>query len=62
MGHSYGGATTIQTYHCLPPELQKKVSHMILLDPWLFSLTDAKLIHEIDCPILILANEYFLEN
>ena len=43
MGHSHGGATTVQTYHCLGEEEKKKVSHLVLLDPWLYPLTDSKL-------------------
>lgn len=62
MGHSYGCATIMQTYHSLEPELKAKVRNIVLLDPWFFPLTDAKLSQKIDCPILILANEDFIRN
>jgi hypothetical protein len=40
--------------------IRKRVSHIILLDPWLFPLTDEVFNDEIVCPTLILANQYFL--
>jgi len=43
MGHSYGCSTAIQTYHSLESELNLKISHIILLDPWFFPLTDDKM-------------------
>jgi pimeloyl-ACP methyl ester carboxylesterase len=43
IGHSYGCATAIQAYHSLEPELREKVSHIVLLDPWFFPLTESKL-------------------
>lgn len=42
MGHSYGCATTLQAYHSLPDEFKKKVSKIILLDPWFFPLNEYK--------------------
>lgn len=40
MGHSYGSATVLQAYYMLDEVLKAKVTHIILLDPWLFPLTD----------------------
>ena len=37
-GHSYGGSTILQAYR--NPEVRKKVSKIILLDPWLFPLKE----------------------
>lgn len=56
MGHSYGCATIIQAYHSLEPSLKSKISHIILLDPWLFPLTESTLSKRIDTATLILAN------
>lgn len=36
MGHSQGGATVIQAYH--NPHVKKRVSEIVLLDPWFFPL------------------------
>lgn len=38
MGHSHGGSTAVQAYH--NPEVKKRVSEMILLDPWFFPLSE----------------------
>lgn len=62
MGHSYGGATIIQTYHSMDSELKKKIKHIILLDPWLFPLTKSKFKQDFNCPVLMLTCEYFLAN
>ena len=61
MGHSYGCATTIQAYHSLEPKLKSKVTHMIMLDPWLFPLSDSAFKKSIECPVLILKNEDFVK-
>lgn len=60
MGHSYGGATAITAYHLMPLSLRKRVTSIVLLDPWLFPLLEEHFKAEITCPILILANEEFL--
>lgn len=39
MGHSYGGATVLQAYNSMQLSIRKRVSKIILLDPWLFPLT-----------------------
>ena len=62
MGHSYGCATTIQAYHSLEPTIKKKVTHMILLDPWFFPLSDSTIKKAIECPVLILKNEDFVKS
>ena len=56
MGHSYGCATTIQAYHSLEPKIKNKVTHMILLDPWFFPLSNLTFKKTIECPVLILKN------
>ena len=59
MGHSYGCATIIQAYHQYP-ELRKRVKKIVLLDPWLYPLSEHPFKTEIECPLYICANEYFL--
>ena len=61
MGHSYGCSTIIQAYHSLQPDMKSKITHIILLDPWLFPLSEAKFMQQINCPVLILANQDFVE-
>lgn len=61
-GHSYGCSTTIQAYQTLPKDIRKNVSQLILLDPWFFPLPEAKMKAEIDCPVLVLANEDFVDH
>ena len=61
MGHSYGGATVLQAYNLMQLAIKKRVSKIILLDPWLFPLPEEVLRDEIACPILMLANEHFVE-
>lgn len=39
MGHSYGGGTVIEAYHSLHLSIRKRVSHIVLLDPWFFPLS-----------------------
>ena len=60
MGHSYGCATILQAYNMMPLSIRKRVSKIILLDPWLFPLTQEVLDDAIACPILMLANQYFV--
>ena len=62
MGHSYGCSTILQAYSLMPLSVRKRVSHIILLDPWLFPLPDDVFNDEILCPVLMLSNQYFLEN
>lgn len=62
MGHSYGCATILQAYHDMHLSIRKRVSHIVLLDPWLFPLPDQIADDEIVCPILMLANQHFLNN
>lgn len=40
MGHSYGGATVLQAYNSMQPSIRKRVSKIILIDPWLFPLPE----------------------
>lgn len=61
IGHSYGCSTVLQAYHSMPLSIRKRVSHIILLDPWLFPLTDEVFNDELVCPTLILANQHFLD-
>lgn len=56
MGHSHGCATILQAYNMMPLSIRKRVSKIILLDPWLFPLTQEVLDDAIACPILMLAN------
>ena len=56
MGHSHGGATILQAYNMMPLSIRKRVSKIILLDPWLFPLPQEVLDDAIACPILMLAN------
>ena len=56
MGHSYGCATLIQAYHSLEESIKSKVTHLILLDPWFFPLTEETFKKKITCPVAILAN------
>jgi hypothetical protein len=60
MGHSHGCATILQAYNMMPLSIRKRVSKIILIDPWLFPLTQEVFDDVIDCPILMLANEYFV--
>ena len=60
MGHSYGCATILQAYNMMPLSIRKRVSKIILLDPWLFPLPQEVLDDIIVCPILMLANQYFI--
>lgn len=60
MGHSYGCSTVLRAYHDMHLSIRKRVTHIVLLDPWLFPLTDEAFQDEIVCPILVLANEHFL--
>ena len=60
MGHSYGCATILQAYNSMPLSIRKRVSRIILLDPWLFPLSDKVLDDEIICPILMLSNQHFI--
>jgi hypothetical protein len=59
MGHSYGCSTVIQAYHGLEPQARSQVSHIVLLDPWLFPLTEELFSKPFECPVLILANQNF---
>lgn len=61
MGHSYGCSTILQAYLSLNLAMRKKVKAIILLDPWLFPLENQYLQENITCPILMLANEYFIQ-
>lgn len=56
MGHSYGCATVIQAYQLIPLGQRKRISHIILLDPWFFPLPEEVFNDQIICPVLILAN------
>ncbi len=60
VAHSYGCSALLQAYHNYYNKLSPKVTHIILLDPYLFPLPDHLLTKKIDCPVLILANQYFL--
>lgn len=40
IGHSYGCPTVLQAYFKLEKSIRKRVTHIILLDPSLFPLTD----------------------
>lgn len=62
MGHSYGSATVLQAYFMLESEIKSKVTHLILLDPWLFPLPDEVINQRISIPVLILANQDFVHN
>lgn len=60
MAHSYGCSALLQAYHDHYSKLSSKVTHIILLDPYLFPLPDHLLTKKVDCPLLILANQYLL--
>lgn len=62
MGHSYGCATILRAYHDMHLSVRKRVTHIVLLDPWFFPLTEEAFQDEIVCPILMLVNEHFLKN
>ena len=60
MGHSYGCSTLLQAYYTLNPELKAKVTHIVLLDPWLFPLKEDSFNQKIEIPLLMIANEDFV--
>lgn len=62
MGHSYGSATLLMAYYLLPEDLKAKITHLVLLDPWLFPLPKEVFAQKLPIPVLLLANQDFIHN
>ena len=61
MGHSYGSATIVKAYHLLKDhEDCKKIEKMVMLDPWLFPLSEEVMNQRIDPQSIVIANEHFV--
>ena len=56
IGHSYGCATVLQAYHMLESSLKSKITHIVLLDPWLFPLESDVFDSKLEVPTCTLAN------
>lgn len=54
MGHSFGGATAINTL-----SVRKEFKYCILLDPWMFPIKDEQLHKKVQQPILFINTQTF---